>query len=155
MRWNEIVNQTLLEYKGQFFDLDYRHNIKVTDALKLAKKICKIKRIKVNDVISMQGTLPGHSDEPDMSPEFLERVSGLDLEAYDKNKYPPILIIRDKGSYSIADGRHRVVNYIQLLKDAGRNVNPATIQAYVLDLDNPKIMAYLKKQATYHPRWNK
>lgn len=61
-----------------------------------------------------------HSDEPDLSPEFIRRAERTDLSF-------PVLVATSPSGYVIIDGRHRIFKALR----AGLT----TIPAYVVPLD--------------------
>lgn len=109
----------------------------VQDLLNYATRNLRVTSIPLSKLILNVPpfSLPGDSDEPDNSPEFQRRVSGLTLRDYiDGSKYPPILVIkRLNGNYEVYDGRHRVVTYVKLLKRANKNPLMFSVKGFIMD----------------------
>ena len=106
-----------------------------------AVKNLKLQQIPL-ELLLENGQLPGSSDEPDDSPDFFARVKGLGLPQYESGQYPPVLIVHEKqsdGEYWVADGRHRIVNYLDLLKKNSQSYKGKTIKGYIIDLDDPSV----------------
>lgn len=116
-------------------DLEVAHDVQ--DLLDYAKQNQRVVSIPLKILIrnTPPFTLPGDSDEPDGSVDFRNRTSGLTLRDYTEGKkFPPILVMKQKsGEYMVADGRHRVVNFVNLLRKANKNPLNFSIKGYVLD----------------------
>ena len=101
----------------------------------------RVQKIPLEWLVDSTGHLSGDSNEPDETEEFFDQVRGLDLRAYRRGKYPPILVLKehnDDGEYSVADGRHRTVNLLYLLRNAGIPYQSQTINGYVVDMEDPR-----------------
>jgi hypothetical protein len=116
----------------------------------IAKTHSKVHHIPLRRLIDAEGEIPGQSVDTDHTKKFKDHVKGLDLKAYFDGKYPPVLMIQQHGDLRIINGRHRTVNLLDQLKEAGHDVNSpkAKIRARILNLDDPKI-ANLVKQAIH------
>ena len=112
-------------------------------------KLCNFPLKKL--VIFGSTELPGGSEEEDNSRKFRRRTRRLSLKRYRKGQYAPILIIKrgsgKSANYDIINGRHRTANLIRRLerRDISINSGQAYIRARVLDLDDPRIVALLKR----------
>ena len=117
-----------------FGDLETEYNVQ--DLLDYATHNLPIRKIPLSLLIKNTPpfSLPGTSDEEDNSPEFRQRTAGLTLRDYLSSKYPPILVIKTtSGKYDVADGRHRVVNFVHLLTLAHKNPLKQTVSGFVMD----------------------
>jgi hypothetical protein len=129
------------QFRGQLWSDDETGVSYHVEALeKIASKITSLSNIPIRMLIDASGKVPGRSDEADDDPAFFQRVHGLDLKQYQSGNYPPIMVAKTGGEWIIIDGRHRVVNFIRLLGQAGQDIKKATIRGYVFDMDNPQVL---------------
>ncbi len=105
---------------GQYYSDNEGKCYSILDLVQWVQKKYNHQKILVRDLEHEFGPDGGTSEEPDDSPEFMERA--LKTEDY------PIIIYLENSKYVVADGRHRL--YKAMLQ------NKEFISAYIIDLNN-------------------
>lgn len=134
----------------------------------------KIQQIPLKWLIELDNTLEGESDEEDGSVEFRKRVKGIDANAFLQGNYPPVLIVKADPTkrstkydnryhvkdslekYYVADGRHRILQFVHLLKTLNKNPKSFSIRGYVIDekeLNDDKIPSIGMKNEIEINKW--
>lgn len=146
-RLNRRLTKNSVPYEGQIYgDADGGNSYRVDFLVELCEqgKLGPVTDLSLGELL-VNGRLEGDSDEPDDSEKFFSRVKDLTLEKYQQGQYPPILVGKINGRYHVVDGRHRVVNLLEIIKRNALNTYTFTMRAYIIDFDNPEQKKIVEK----------